>query len=155
MRLADIHHRLNEIDAYSAPARAAKILVGLGFTEQAQHQPLSSYSGGWRMRVALAAALFSEPDLLLLDEPTNHLDLESVAWLEGFLKSYPHTLVIISHDRHVLNNVVDRIYHLNDKKIMLYMGNYDFYEKTRREQMLIQQAAKAKQQAAEGKSNVE
>jgi len=148
MRLADVHHRLNEIDAYSAPARAAKILVGLGFSEPEQHQPLSSYSGGWRMRVALAAALFSEPDLLLLDEPTNHLDLESVAWLEGFLKSYPHTLVIISHDRHVLNNVVDRIYHLHDKKISLYMGNYDFYEKTRREQMLIQQAAQTKQQAA-------
>lgn len=145
--IAETHMRLFEIDGYSAPAKASKILVGLGFSEDMQAQPLSSFSGGWRMRVNLAAALFSEPDLLLLDEPTNHLDFESVAWLEGFLKSYPQTILMISHDRHVLNSVVKRIYHLSDKHVTLYAGNYDFYEKTRREKMALQEAAVTKQQA--------
>lgn len=147
MKVAEAHVRMSEIDAYSAPAKASKILVGLGFSDEMQSKPLSSFSGGWRMRVNLAAALFSEPDLLLLDEPTNHLDFESVAWLEGFLKSYPQTILMISHDRHVLNNVVNRIYHLSHKKFTLYAGNYDFYEKTRREKMALQAAASVKQQA--------
>jgi ATP-binding cassette subfamily F protein 3 len=102
-RLAQIHDRLTAIAAHAAPARAAAILAGVGFDEAMQHRPLSSYSGGWRMRVALAAVLFAEPELLLLDEPTNHLDLEATAWLESYLKTYPHTLVIVSHDRSLLN----------------------------------------------------
>ena len=145
MLIADIYERMEAIDAYSANARAAKILVGLGFNEEEQNRSLDSFSGGWRMRVALAAILFQQPDLLLLDEPTNHLDFESTAWLEGYLKNYPHTLLIISHDRHLLNGVVDQIYHLSHKKLTLYSGNYDFYERTRRAQMAIQQAALVKQ----------
>ncbi|HEY1146569.1 MAG TPA: ATP-binding cassette domain-containing protein, partial [Allosphingosinicella sp.] len=108
-RLGELHERLNAIDAYGAPARAARILVGLGFDEEMQGRPLDSYSGGWKMRVALAALLFSEPDLLLLDEPSNHLDLEATMWLESFLKNYRATMVVISHERDLLNNVVDHI----------------------------------------------
>lgn len=148
MKAAEYYVRLAEIDAYSAPAEAAKILLGLGFLEEDQHRPLSSFSGGWRMRVALAAALFSKPDLLLLDEPTNHLDLESVVWFEKFLKSYAYTVLIISHDRDLLNNVVDRIYHVHNQEISLYNGNYDFFERTYRERLAMQQAAQAKQEAA-------
>ena len=151
LKVAEAHARMAEIGGYSAPAKASKILVGLGFTEEMQNQPLSSYSGGWQMRVNLAAALFSEPDLLLLDEPTNHLDFESVAWLEGFLKTYPQTILMISHDRHVLNTVVDRIYHLNHKEVTPYGGNYDFYEKTYREKMAQKEAAQATQQAQRAK----
>ncbi len=147
-RLAEIHQQLIDINAYEAPTRAAKILLGLGFSEEEQHRPLSSFSGGWRMRVALAAALFCEPDLLLLDEPTNHLDLEATAWLESYLKSYPRSLLIISHDRYLLNSVVDRIYNLSHKSLKLYNGNYDFFEKTQKEHMLLQEAAVKKQQAA-------
>lgn len=146
-RLAEVHHRLLEIDAYETPAKAAKILAGLGFTEADQNKPLSSFSGGWRMRVALAAALFCEPDLLLLDEPTNHLDLEATAWLENYLRNYSQTIIMISHDRHLLNNVVTRIYHLTHNQLKQYNGNYDFFEKTRKEQLLVQQAALKKQQA--------
>lgn len=153
MKLADIHMRLCEIDAYSAPAEAAKILVGLGFNEEDQNRPLKNFSGGWRMRVALGAALFSKPDLLLLDEPTNHLDLESVVWFEKFLKTYPQTVLLVSHDREILNNVVDRIYHVHNQEITFYKGNYDYFEKTYREQLLIQQAA-ADRQAME-KARVE
>ena len=134
-RIGEIYVRLAELDAYTAEARAAQILVGLGFDEHQQHQPVSSFSGGWRMRVALAAALFQEPDLLLLDEPSNHLDLEAALWLESFLKSYPHTLMIISHDRQLLNAVTNRIYHLHQGKITQYNGSYDFYELTRKQQM--------------------
>jgi ATPase subunit of ABC transporter with duplicated ATPase domains len=108
-RLGDIHDRLLAIDAYTAPARAARVLQGLGFDEAMQARPLDSYSGGWKMRVALAALLFSEPDLLLLDEPSNHLDLEAALWLENFLGSYAGTLIVISHERDLLNNVVDTI----------------------------------------------
>jgi ATP-binding cassette subfamily F protein 3 len=119
-RLGDVHERLLAIDAYTAPARAARILLGLGFDEEMQARPLDSYSGGWKMRVALAALLFSEPDLLLLDEPSNHLDLEATLWLENFLKSYRGTLVVISHERDLLNNVVDNILHLEGGKLTLY-----------------------------------
>src|SRR6478672_8450839 len=128
-RLGDIHDRLLAIDAYTAPARAARILLGLGFDEEMQARPLDSYSGGWKMRVALAALLFSAPDLLLLDEPSNHLDLEATMWLEDFLKSYPGTLVVISHERDLLNNVVDNILHLERGQITLYAGGYDSFER--------------------------
>jgi len=124
-RLAEIHERLITIEAHSAPSRAARILVGLGFDEEAQHRPLESFSGGWRMRVALAMLLFSQPDLLLLDEPSNHLDLEAVLWLEDFLRSYPATILLVSHERDFLNNVVDNILHLSSGKLTLYPGGYD------------------------------
>ena len=134
-RLAEIHDRLIAIDAYTAAARASRILVGLGFDEAAQHRPLDSYSGGWRMRVALAALLFSQPDLLLLDEPSNHLDLEATMWLESFLKTYRATIVVISHERDLLNNVVDTILHLEGGKVTLYAGGYDSFERQRAERM--------------------
>lgn len=124
-RIGEIHERLNMIEAHSAPARAAKILIGLGFDEKAQQQPMDSFSGGWRMRVALAALLFSQPELLLLDEPSNHLDLEATLWLENFLTSYQATILVISHERDLLNNVVDHILHLQGGKTTLYPGGYD------------------------------
>ncbi|HEV7290611.1 MAG: ABC-F family ATP-binding cassette domain-containing protein [Sphingomonadales bacterium] len=144
-RLGEIHERLGAIDAYTAPSRAARILVGLGFDEEAQHRPLDSFSGGWRMRVALAALLFSQPDLLLLDEPSNHLDLEAVLWLEDFLISYPATIVIVSHERDFLNNVVDHILHLERGKLTLYPGGYDAFERQRAERQAQQAAAREKQ----------
>lgn len=146
-RLGDIHERLIAIEAHSAPARASRILVGLGFDEEAQNRPLESFSGGWRMRVALAALLFSQPDLLLLDEPSNHLDLEAVLWLEDFLKSYPATIVLVSHERDFLNNVVDHILHLTGGKLTLYPGGYDAFERQRAERQAQIASAKAKQQA--------
>ncbi|HEX8216457.1 MAG TPA: ABC-F family ATP-binding cassette domain-containing protein, partial [Allosphingosinicella sp.] len=146
-RLADIHERLNAIDAHAAPARAARILVGLGFDEAAQNQPLDSFSGGWRMRVALAALLFSQPDLLLLDEPSNHLDLESTLWLENFLKGYKATMLIVSHERDLLNNVVDHILHLKQGKLALYPGGYDAFEKQLAERLAQIEAARASQAA--------
>ncbi|MBC2777141.1 ABC-F family ATP-binding cassette domain-containing protein [Parasphingopyxis marina] len=150
-RLGEIHEKLNAIQAHSAPARAARILAGLGFDEDAQHAPLDSYSGGWRMRVALAALLFSAPDLLLLDEPSNHLDLEAVLWLEDFLKSYRATILLVSHERDFLNNVVDHILHLERGKLTLYPGGYDAFEKQRAERQAQQEAAKAKQDAQRAK----
>jgi ATP-binding cassette, subfamily F, member 3 len=150
-RIADIHERLIAIDAYTAPARAAKILVGLGFDEEMQGRPLDSYSGGWKMRVALAALLFSEPDLLLLDEPSNHLDLEATLWLENFLKSYPAMMVVISHERDLLNNVVDNILHLENGKTVLYSGGYDAFERQRAERAAQLAAAKAAQDAQRSK----
>ena len=144
-RLGDIHDRLLAIDAYSAPARAARILLGLGFDEEMQGRPLDNYSGGWKMRVALAALLFSEPDVLLLDEPSNHLDLEATLWLENFLKGYAGTLVVISHERDLLNNVVDTILHLDRGKITLYAGGYDDFERQRAERASQLAAAKAAQ----------
>jgi ATP-binding cassette, subfamily F, member 3 len=150
-RIADIHERLIAIDAYTAPARAAKILVGLGFDEEMQGRPLDSYSGGWKMRVALAALLFSEPDLLLLDEPSNHLDLEATLWLENFLKSYPAMMVVISHERDLLNNVVDNILHLENGKTVLYSGGYDAFEWQRAERAAQLAAAKAAQDAQRSK----
>jgi ATP-binding cassette subfamily F protein 3 len=146
-RLGDVHDRLLAIDAYSAPARAAIILTGLGFDEDMQGQPLDSFSGGWKMRVALAALLFSAPDVLLLDEPSNHLDLESTLWLESFLKSYPGTLLVISHERDLLNNVVDSILHLQGGKLALSPGNYDAFEAQRAERAAQLAAAKASQDA--------
>jgi ATP-binding cassette subfamily F protein 3 len=145
--LGEIHERLNAIDAHAAPSRAARILVGLGFDEAAQHRPLDSFSGGWRMRVALAALLFSQPDLLLLDEPSNHLDLEAVMWLEDFLQSYRATIVIVSHERDFLNNVVDHILHLERGKLTLYPGGYDAFERQRAERQAQLAAAREKQQA--------
>ncbi|MDE2597353.1 MAG: ABC-F family ATP-binding cassette domain-containing protein [Sphingomonadales bacterium] len=145
-RLADLHERLIAIDAHSAPSRAARILSGLGFDEEAQARPLESFSGGWRMRVALAALLFSAPDLLLLDEPSNHLDLEAVLWLEDFLKSYPATILLVSHERDFLNNVVDHILHLTGGKLTLYPGGYDAFERQRAERQAQIASARAKQQ---------
>jgi ATP-binding cassette subfamily F protein 3 len=146
-RLGAIHERLNAIDAHSAGSRAARILVGLGFDEEAQHRQLESFSGGWRMRVALASLLFSQPDLLLLDEPSNHLDLEAVMWLEDFLKGYPATIVLVSHERDFLNNVVDHILHLGQGKLTLYPGGYDAFERQRAERQAQLASAKVKQQA--------
>ena len=145
MRIADIHNRLADIDAQTAPARAARILSGLGFDEAAQARACSEFSGGWRMRVALAATLFSRPDFLLLDEPTNHLDLEAAMWLETYLASWPGTLLVISHDRTMLNKVVDEIAHLSELKLTRYAGNYDRFERTRRERMTQQVKLQAKQ----------
>jgi ATP-binding cassette, subfamily F, member 3 len=150
-RLGEIHERLNAIDAHAAPSRAARILVGLGFDEEAQHQPLDSFSGGWKMRVALAALLFSEPDLLLLDEPSNHLDLEAVLWLEDFLQSYRATILIVSHERDFLNNVVDHILHLERGKLTLYPGGYDAFERQRAERQAQLAAARANQVAQQDK----
>lgn len=147
-KLGDIYARLIELDAYSAPSRAAILLTGLGFKESQLQEPFSSFSGGWRMRVALAAALFVEPDFLLLDEPTNHLDLEAIMWLEGYLLSYPHTLMIISHDRELLNKCVDHVVHLDKLKLTLYTGNYDTFERERSAKLGLQQKMFEKQQAA-------
>lgn len=146
-RLGDIYDRLTEINAYEAPSRAASILAGLGFDEEAQAQPITHFSGGWRARVALACVLFSEPNVLLLDEPTNHLDFESMVWLENFLMRYRHTMVIISHDRDILNKTVDHIIHLDNKKLVQYTGTYDQFERARAEKQMNQQALHEKQMA--------
>ena len=146
-RLAEIYERLDAIDAHTAPARAARILAGLGFDEEAQHRPLEAFSGGWRTRVALAAVLFAAPDLLLLDEPSNHLDLEAALWLETFLKSYRATVIIVSHERDLLNNVVDHILHLDGGKLTLYLGGYDDFERQRRERQVQAEAFRVQQDA--------
>ncbi|WBH16910.1 ABC-F family ATP-binding cassette domain-containing protein [Sphingomonas radiodurans] len=150
-KLGDIYERLIAIDAYTAPARASQILLGLGFDEDAQNRPLDSFSGGWKMRVALASLLFSQPDLLLLDEPSNHLDLEAVMWLEDFLRSYKATIVVVSHERDFLNNVVDQILHLSGGKTTLYAGGYDAFERQRAERMAQIAAAKANQDVQRAK----
>ena len=146
-RIGVIYDRLNEIGAYDAPSRAASILAGLGFSEAAQNSPISSFSGGWRARVALASALFHQPNVLLLDEPTNHLDFESMVWLENFLMRYRETLIIISHDRDILNKTVDHILHLENRKLTHYTGNYDAFERRRAERLMNQQALHERQQA--------
>ncbi|MCQ0989793.1 ABC-F family ATP-binding cassette domain-containing protein [Jiella marina] len=146
-RIADIHTRLADIAAHSAEARASAILSGLGFDMAAQARPASSFSGGWRMRVALAAVLFSRPDLLLLDEPTNYLDLEGTLWLENFVSRYPHTVIVISHDRDVLNNAINSIVHLDQKKLVFYRGDYDQFERQRAEKLELLQKSIAKQEA--------
>jgi ATP-binding cassette subfamily F protein 3 len=145
--LAEIYQHLNAIDADRAPARAAEILSGLGFSNADLACPMAEFSGGWRMRVALAAALFAEPDLLLLDEPTNYLDLEGALWLEARLKKYPKTALIVSHDRELLNNSVDAILHLSEGKLDLYTGGYDDFEHRRAEKTRLQAATRAKQDA--------
>jgi ATP-binding cassette subfamily F protein 3 len=146
-QLAEIYQRLNSIDADRAPARAAEILSGLGFSNADLARPMAEFSGGWRMRVALAAALFAQPDLLLLDEPTNYLDLEGALWLEARLKKYPHTALIVSHDRELLNNSVDAILHLSAGKLELYTGGYNDFETRRAEKTRLQSATRAKQEA--------
>ena len=147
-RIAEIQTRLADIGAHSAEARAASILAGLGFDHEAQRRPASSFSGGWRMRVALAAVLFSEPDLLLLDEPTNYLDLEGTLWLEEYIRRYPHTVIIISHDRDLLNTAVNAIVHLDQKKLTFYRGSYDQFERQKAEADELQMKARAKNEAA-------
>ncbi len=146
-RMGDIWGRLIEIDADSAPARAAEILSGLGFSTEDLARPMAEFSGGWRMRVALAAALFSQPDLLLLDEPTNYLDLEGALWLEARLARYPNSALIISHDRELLNNSVDAILHITERRLDLYTGGYDDFEKRRAEKLRLAASTRAKQEA--------
>lgn len=145
-KLADIYQELADMDAYSAPAKASTLLTGLGFKEDQLTEPFSSFSGGWRMRVALAAALFVEPEILLLDEPTNHLDLEAIMWLENYLMNYPHTLLIISHDRDLLNKCIDHVVHVDKGTLTLYTGNYDTFERERAARLNLQQKMHEKQQ---------
>ncbi len=147
-RLGDIYHRLEAIDAYTAPARAAEILAGLGFSAEDQLRPCREFSGGWRMRVALAAILFSAPDLLLLDEPTNYLDLEGVLWLENFIQKYRGTILIVSHDRDLLNTACEFILHLERGKLKLYTGGYDTFMETRAAGRAQDMAFAKKQEAA-------
>ncbi len=144
-RIAAIHEKLQDIGAYEAEAKAASILSGLGFDDAAQRRACSEFSGGWRMRVALACTLFTQPDLLLLDEPTNYLDLEGVLWLENFIKNYPYTILIISHDRDLLNQAANAIIHLENRELTYFGGNFDKFEKTYREQKILQRAALKKQ----------
>ncbi len=146
-RIAEIQTRLADIEAWSAEGRASAILKGLGFDAEAQRRPCSDFSGGWRMRVALAGVLFAQPDLLLLDEPTNYLDLEGALWLEQYLARYPHTVIVISHDRDLLNRAVGAILHLENRKLTLYQGGYDTFARTRAEQRAVL-AAEAKKQDA-------
>ena len=146
-RIAEIQVRLADIDAWSAEARAATILKGLGFDEEDQQRPCSDFSGGWRMRVALAAVLFAQPDLLLLDEPTNYLDLEGALWLESYLAKYPHTVIIISHDRGLLNRAVGAILHLEDRQLTFYQGPYDQFARQRAEKLALASAMSKKQEA--------
>lgn len=145
-RIAEIQTRLADIDAWSAEARASSILGGLGFSTADQARPTSDFSGGWRMRVALAGVLFSQPDLLLLDEPTNYLDLEGALWLETYLARYPHTVIIISHDRDLLNRAVGHILHVEDRRLTLYTGGYDDFARMRAEKRALL-ASEAKKQA--------
>ena len=145
-RISDIQTRLADIDAWSAEARASSILRGLGFDSEKQQMPCSAFSGGWRMRVALAAVLFSQPDVLLLDEPTNYLDLEGALWLENYLLKYPHTVLIVSHDRGLLNRSVSAILHLEDKKLQLYGGGYDTFAKTRAARLTAAESEAKKQE---------
>lgn len=147
IRIGDIHGRLADIDAYSAESRAASILSGLGFDQAAQALPCSEFSGGWRMRVALAGVLFAQPEILLLDEPTNYLDLEGTIWLEAYLAKYPHTVLVISHDRELLNRSVNAILHLENRKLTLWTGGYDQFDKLRREKQEQASAAKKRQDA--------
>jgi ATP-binding cassette subfamily F protein 3 len=145
LRMAEIHTRLTDIDAHSAPARAATILAGLGFKSQALAMPCSSLSGGWRTRVALAAALFADPDILLLDEPTNYLDFEGTIWLRNFIRRFQGTALVVSHDRDFLNFAVDSILHLDRGKLQLYVGNFDSFDRQRREKQSLVRKLRKKQ----------
>src|SRR5229473_3204807 len=147
LRIAEIQTRLADIGAHAAPARAAAILAGLGFSHPEQQRPCAAFSGGWRMRVALAAALFAEPDLLLLDEPTNYLDLEGTLWLEDHLARYPRTAIVISHDRDLLDSAVDSILHLDRGKLTFYRGNYTSFERQRNERLALDLGLAKKQDA--------
>ncbi|MCY4563676.1 MAG: ABC-F family ATP-binding cassette domain-containing protein [Gammaproteobacteria bacterium] len=146
-RIVEIHERLRDKEAHSAPARAARILDGLGFDHAAQLRPLDTFSGGWRMRVMLAALLFTQPDLLLLDEPTNHLDLESTLWLEECLRRYSGTVLVVSHERDLLNSVAQKILHLEHHQLKLYQGGYDRFERTRRMQLARDAKLRTRQEA--------
>jgi ATP-binding cassette subfamily F protein 3 len=145
-RLVEVHERLAATGGHAAEARAARILYGLGFDAEAQARPCREFSGGWRMRVALAALLFTEPDLLLLDEPTNHLDLEAALWLEDYLARYPGTVLLISHDRDLLNRAVDQVLHLENGQLALYDGGYDRFEETRRLRLDLDAKMRRKQE---------
>jgi len=145
-RSAELHGRIDAIGGYTAPARAARLLHGLGFAPGDETRPLSAFSGGWRMRVNLARALMCRSDLLLLDEPTNHLDLDAVIWLEDWLRQYPGTLLLISHDRDFLDNVVDHVLHIEQEQLSLYSGNYSAFERIRAERLAGQAAVYRRQQ---------
>jgi len=145
-RIAEIQTRLTDIGAHAAPARAAGILAGLGFSHEDQQRAVNEFSGGWRMRVALAAVLFAEPDLLLLDEPTNYLDLEGTLWLEDHLARYPRTVIVISHDRDLIDNAVDSILHLDQRRLTFYRGGYSAFERQRRERQALDQKLARKQE---------
>ena len=146
-RIAEVQARLTDIDAWSGEARASSILRGLGFEPEKQRLPCSAFSGGWRMRVALAGVLFAQPDVLLLDEPTNYLDLEGALWLESYLQKYPHTVIIISHDRGLLNRAVTGILHLEDRKLTYYSGPYDTFAETRAARLAVAEAENRRAQA--------
>lgn len=145
-KIAALHVRFYDIDGYTASARAARLLDGLGFTNEEFNKPVKSFSGGWRMRLNLGQALMCPSDILLLDEPTNHLDLDAILWLENYLQNYPGTLLLISHDREFLDNIVDHIVHIERQQCKMYTGNYSGFEKLRAEQLAIQQASYEKQQ---------
>ncbi len=145
-KIATLHARMSEIDAYTAPARAAQLLNGLGFSKAEQEQSVSNFSGGWRVRLNLAKALIAHSDILLLDEPTNHLDLDAIIWLENWLRLYKGTLLLISHDREFLDNIVDHVAHIDQQSLKLYTGNYSEFEKQRATNLLLQQTAYEKQQ---------
>lgn len=146
-KLANIYARLGDIEAHSAQSRAARILAGLGFDNEAQQRPAREFSGGWRMRVALAAVLFSEPDILMLDEPTNYLDLEGTLWLENYVARYPGTVIIISHDRDLLNKAINSIVHLEHQKLTFYRGTYDNFERQRTQALELEGKARVKVEA--------
>ncbi|MEF9929933.1 MAG: ATP-binding cassette domain-containing protein, partial [Massilia sp.] len=147
MRLGELHGMLADADGYTVQSRGEQLLLGLGFSLAQMNQPVASFSGGWRMRLNLAQALMCPSDLLLLDEPTNHLDLDAILWLEDWLKGYPGTLLLISHDRDFLDAVVDHVVHVEQRKLNLYKGGYSAFERTRAERLAQQQQAYEKQQA--------
>ena len=147
MAIAEIHSELENIGAYTIKSRAETLLTGLGFSREEYTKPVKNFSGGWRMRLNLAQALLCPSDLLLLDEPTNHLDLDTVIWLEDWLKNYQGTLIIISHDRDFLDNICTHIIHMENQKLNMYTGNFSGFEEERAQKIKLQQALYEKQQA--------